>query len=101
MKCGDLYGFNRVYAMGVYHKGISHPQLTSHILDMKKNKEFAEPLSSALKCSIENRYPELTDTEIIIPVPNHKEKVKIKGFNQARAHGEKASTDRKRGPRSD
>ena len=83
MNCSDLYGFNRVYALGVYHKGLPHPQLTSHILDMKQDKEMAEPLTSALECSIKNRYPELTDTEIIIPVPNHKDKVKNKGFNQA------------------
>ena len=82
-RCRDLYGLNRIYAMGIYHRGPPYPQLTRHILDLKEDVGIAESLTTALKSCIENRYPELIDSEIIIPVPIHDRKLSERGFNQA------------------
>ena len=81
--CSSLSGFNRVYAMGVYHVGPPYPQLTRHILDLKMDRGIAKPLCIALASVIENRYPELTSIDALVPVPAHDRKLNERGFNQA------------------
>ena len=81
--CASLTGFNRVYAMGCYYVGPPYPQLTRHILDLKKDRDIAKPLSVALTSVIENRHPELTSIDALVPVPAHDTKLDERGFNQA------------------
>lgn len=81
--CSSLSGINRVYALGCYYKGPPYPQLTRHILDLKKNRERAKPLGVALKSLIENRYPELLNIDALVPVPAHDIKFDERGFNHA------------------
>lgn len=88
----DLYGFNRIYAVGKY---IASPPwdhvLSSHIRRLKDNIDFAEPLSQSLSLVIKNRYPELCDIDIIVPVPMFESKLEARGFNQAEILGRKLS----------
>lgn len=81
--CSSLTGFTRVYAMGCYYVGPPYPQLTRHILDLKKNREIAKPLSNALASVIENRNPELLSIDALVPVPAHDRKLNERGYNQA------------------
>lgn len=81
--CSSLSGFHRVYALGCYYVGPPYPQLTRHILDLKENRDNARPLSVALASVIENRYPELTAVDALVPVPAHDIKLNERGFNQA------------------
>jgi len=88
----DLYGFNRIYAVGKY---IASPPwdhlLSSHIRRLKNNIDFAEPLCESLSLVIKNRYPELCDIDIVVPVPMFESKFEDRGFNQAEILGRKLS----------
>jgi len=82
----DVYGFNRIYAMGIYK---SKPPwdhlLSSHIRWLKGgNLKYAKPLGKALNLTVQNRYPELLEADYVVPVPAHPDKVlRRRGFNQA------------------
>jgi len=81
--CTSLSGINRVYALGCYYVGPPYPQLTRHILDLKENRDKVKPLGTALASVIENRHPELTSIDALVPVPSHDTKFNLRGFNQA------------------
>lgn len=84
--CGnheDLYGFNRIFALGKY---IVHPWdflLSSHIRFFKKERRLSEPLAKSLDLVVRHRFPELLVSEVITPVPMHTSKLEVRGFNQA------------------
>jgi len=81
----ELYGFNRIYTMGKYFQ-VSHAEadlLSSHILMLKTNKEYAIPLGKALALVVQHRYPELLKSDMLVPVPLHLEEFRQRGYNQA------------------
>lgn len=80
-----VYGFNKVYSIGVFSKKRDpYPQLCTDIRYLKDygNKTRAIPLGYALDCLVQNLYPHLLDADYIVPVPIHKEKLEVRGFNQ-------------------
>jgi len=85
----DLYGFNRIYAVGVYEKvstwseNSSENLLSKHIVRLKKWDKYANPLGEALTLIIKNRYKELQNVDAIVPVPAHLEKIQERGYNQS------------------
>jgi len=80
--CNDLYGFNRIYALGCYYKG-SYADLPSHILRLKNDRAYVYPLSTALECLMRNKYPELLKADAFVPVPAHDDKFINKYYNHA------------------
>jgi ComF family protein len=82
---GDLYGFNRIYVMGKYfqvRRGEAD-LLSSHILMLKTDKEYAIPLGRALALAVHLSYPELLRSDMLVPIPLHLEEFKQRGYNQA------------------
>jgi len=44
--------------------------LSQHIIELKDNNEFAEPIGMAMAMSIVNRYKQLMDADFLIPIPS-------------------------------
>lgn len=81
----DLYGFSRIYVMGKYFQ-VSRAEtdlLSSHILKLKTEREYAIPLGEALALVVRLRYAELLESDLLVPVPLHTEEFTQRGFNQA------------------
>lgn len=79
-----VYGFNRIYSIGVFSKKSDpYPRLCTDIRYLKdyKKRVRAVPLGYALDCLVQNLYPRLLSADFVIPVPSHEEKIKIRGFN--------------------
>ena len=81
----ELHGFRRLYAVGAYYprRTLTADLLTAHILALKDSVSFASPLGMALALCLERRYPELLSSDVISPMPQHPDKVKRRGYNQA------------------
>jgi predicted amidophosphoribosyltransferase len=87
-KCGhnhSLDGFDRAYAMGGYYptrlnKG---DLLSEHVVKLKKEQVYAIPLGLALAIMIMENYPELLDSQVIIPIPLSDEELAQRGYNQS------------------
>lgn len=81
----ELYGFNRIYTMGKYFQAsrAEADLLSSHILMLKTNKEYAVPLGRALALVVQLRYTELLKSNMLVPVPLHLEEFIQRGYNQA------------------
>lgn len=77
-----LYGFDRIYVMGEYHK-TEDDLLSVHIRELKKKKQYAEPLGKALALTVKDLYNELLNADIMVPVPLHKVEFLKRGFNQS------------------
>jgi ComF family protein len=77
-----LYGFNRIYAVGMYHKE-NDDLLSTHIRRFKEEKSFSHPLGIALGIVAKEVYPELSSSDAIVPVPLHAHKFSQRGFNQS------------------
>jgi predicted amidophosphoribosyltransferase len=82
----DLDGFERIYAMGKY---VRVPQLggddllTHHIRTLKKYLSHASPLGKGLEIVARELNPELLDSTMIVPIPQHPDKLAERGFNQS------------------
>lgn len=87
--CQDHYGlegFERIYAMGKYTKvpNISGDDLLSqHIRTLKTYSSHASPLGRGLEIVARELNPELLDSTMIVPIPQHPEKLVARGFNQS------------------
>lgn len=91
----DDYGFERIYAMGAYLKREIIKErgkgdfLSSHILGLKQYPRYAEPLGLGMVECMKNRYLELMESELIVPIPKFPTELKVatdpKGikYNQA------------------
>jgi predicted amidophosphoribosyltransferase len=82
----DLHGFERICAMGKYVKNqskIKNSLLSHHIRTLKKYPTHASPLGRGLEIAVSQLYPELLDSAMIVPVPQHPDKLKERRFNQA------------------
>jgi ComF family protein len=93
--CDDLYGFNRIYSLGLY-KGIRKQDediLTRHTFQLKINRTLAVPLGLALSTVIINKYPELMTSDGLVPFPSHEDKIKAKGFNHSALITEEVSNN--------
>lgn len=77
-----LYGFDRIYVMGKYLK-TEDDLLSAHILKLKEDKQYAEPLGKALTLTVIDFYPELLRADVLVPVPLHIEEFSKRGFNQS------------------
>ena len=68
-----VYGFNRVYPLGVYislERG--KDLLSKHVVWLKMGlREYAIPLGKALSLYVENKFPELLNADYVVPVPAH------------------------------
>lgn len=75
------FGFNRLYAMGPYitskTKAGYHDLLSKHIRGLKQYKNYAYPLGLGLSLCISNKWPELMESDIIIPVPKEETEFKV------------------------
>lgn len=80
-----LYGFNRIYVMGKYFQAsrVEADLLSSHVIVLKTNKEYAIPLGRALALIVQLRYAELLKSNLLVPVPLHPEEFGQRGYNQA------------------
>jgi predicted amidophosphoribosyltransferase len=83
--CSQIEGFDRVYAVGPYYPvgETSRNLLSAHINGLKRFKTYADPLGEAMSLLVKNRHTELTSTDLVIPVPQHKDKYAERPFNQA------------------
>jgi len=77
-----LYGFDRIYVMGKYLK-TEDDFLSAHILKLKGDKQYAEPLGKALTLTVMDFYPELLSADVLVPVPLHVKEFSKRGFNQS------------------
>jgi ComF family protein len=81
----SLDGFNRAYAMGCYYPARLNKceLLSEHILKFKSEKSYATPLGMALGMTVETIYPELLDSQLLIPIPLSDEELAKRGYNQS------------------
>ena len=88
----EYYGFDKLYSLGAYYSASSEKGysdlLVKHILGLKNYKNYAYPLGIALSLCFKNRWTELLDFDIIVPVPEVSDEYKVdKGsgeqYNQA------------------
>jgi len=83
----ESYGFTRIYVMGKYvppSREVEGDLLSSHILKLKNDKEYAIPLGKALALTVQHCHPELLKLKPkVIPVPLHKDEHRQRGYNQA------------------
>lgn len=70
---------NMKLANGVFHFGFYHADykekeyqdnLSEHIIALKSNSFFAEPIGTSMAMSIINNYQVLLDAQLLIPVPS-------------------------------
>lgn len=81
-----LDSIDRIFAMGWYIPVINRTAddlLSRHILRAKNDSSFVMPLGLSMAITAKARYPELLDSELIIPVPLHAERLAGRGYNQA------------------
>ena len=93
MECSwhdDDYGFERIYAMGAYLSSSTaegyNDLLSKHIRGLKKFPGYSIPLGLGLAECVKNRYPELLEADLIVPVPLFETELKVSGevkYNQA------------------
>ena len=81
----SLYGFERIYAMGIYFplRSGRRDLLSEHIRKFKKSKIYAVPLGIGLAITVEEVYRELLKSTVIVPVPLHLKKLNERGYNQS------------------
>lgn len=70
------YGFDRTFALGLYYPSRGEPSsigwndfLSKHIRGVKMYPTYAVPLGLALSLCMSNRYRELLNMDLIVPVP--------------------------------
>lgn len=83
--CNDLENVNKVYSIGIYYPredDKNHGILSSHIIKLKKWKDYAWPIGASLSLLMEKVYNNL-DYDIIVPVPAFEGKISERGYNQA------------------
>jgi hypothetical protein len=79
----DDYGFERLYAMGAYLKSEVRKQsgekdsLSKHIVGLKQYPRYATPLGLGLVLCVRHLYPELMQSDLIVPVPKFETELKI------------------------
>lgn len=78
----DLYGFDRIHVIGLYNKD-REDLLSEHIRKFKESASYCHPLGIALGILAHDIYPELSRSDVIVPVPLHKEKLSERRFNQS------------------
>jgi len=73
------YGFNRLYSLGVYRPSRNYKEdlLKAHILGLKKFKNYAYPLGEAISICINKKWPEIKDSNLIVPVPEIEADLKV------------------------
>jgi len=81
----------KTYTIGLYYKSEKRTSddLSKHIRNLKEYKDKAEPLGLAIAELIRNRDKELLQSELLVPVPQHKDGMKTdrpsgEEFNQAK-----------------
>lgn len=81
----SLDGFNRAYAIGIYYPARLNKGelLSSHILKLKTDPDFAIPLGMSLGIVINELYPELLDSDYLVPIPLSDEEFANRGYNQS------------------
>lgn len=80
----DIDGFERIYAMGKFVKNPYENEndlLSHHIRTLKLYPSHASPLGKGLEIVVNQRYPELLDSDMIVPIPQHPDKLIARGFN--------------------
>lgn len=77
------YGFERIYAMGAYYPSRGSKNsvgwndcLSKHIRGLKMYPNYAVPLGLGLALCIKKRYTELSEMDLIVPVPKFRTKLK-------------------------
>jgi ComF family protein len=78
-------GFDSVCSMGLYYprRYSKNDLLSSHILKLKNDREFAIPLGVGMAITINNHYTALLKSDILVPVPCTNEEKERRGYNQA------------------
>ncbi len=80
-----LYGFDRIYVMGVYYpfRYETKDLLSGHILSLKNDKRYATPLGTALAIILRDRYSWVQEADLITAVPLNQLEFIARGFNQS------------------
>ena len=80
----------KTYCIGFYRIAAEHSNdfLSKHIRNLKEYKDKAEPLGLAISELIKNRDKELLTFDLLVPIPQHRDGMKIdkisgEEFNQA------------------
>jgi ComF family protein len=79
--CAGSSYFERIRVIGQYFHD-RKDLLSQHIIELKSGIEKAVPLGLALALCVTKRFPELQKCDVIIPVPNHQEEIKQRGFDK-------------------
>ena len=90
----DLEHFDSARAMGLYFKHNysgnleyierhDDDKLTDHILKLKSISSYAKLLGEAMAHVLEKKFKYMLDVDCIIPVPQHPNSLKERGYNQA------------------
>jgi predicted amidophosphoribosyltransferase len=79
----------RLYAVSKYYtlQNSRSNLMTSHVLQLKRDREYAVPIAQALALIATNSYKDLLDVDLVVPVPLHSTKRTERGFDQAEEIG--------------
>jgi len=90
------YGFEKTFAMGLYHPSRSDPAsigwndlLSKHIRGLKQYPRYSVPIGLGLSLCINNKFTELQSMDMVVPVPKFMTELKTsadgeeKTYNQA------------------
>jgi len=77
--------FDRVFAMAVYYPTRLNMAdlLSDHVLELKRDSAFAVPVGLAMGITAKEVYPDLLESEVLVPVPLSSEELSNRGFNQS------------------
>jgi ComF family protein len=77
--------FDSVFTVGVYYQKHLHrdEMLTDHILRLKSDPTYKEPLGRSMGIVAREIFPELLKADGLVPIPLHCEELKKRGFNQS------------------
>jgi hypothetical protein len=94
---GRCYGFDRVFAMGLYYPSRGDPTtigwtdfLSQHIRGAKMYPGYAVPLGLGLALCINNRYTDLREMDLIVPVPKFATELKKARNGSGRTYNQSA-----------
>jgi predicted amidophosphoribosyltransferase len=71
--------------MGIYYKSTLQKTdlLSEHILELKTDIEFAKPIGIAMSITVKELYPELLNSDLLVPIASHPDEIADRGYNQA------------------
>jgi competence protein ComFC len=77
--------FDKVNSIGIYYQKDFHKNdlLSEHILKLKNDKDYAEPLGKSMAIIAKEKCTSILDCDGIVPMPLYVSEFYLRGFNQA------------------